>query len=267
LRAFGELKERSKAALPALAKFADSDKESTMLLASAAAGMAGGGSLQQSPFAEQNVQRCAQLLRKPWGRLDGLALQALAAYGGKAAPAIPAIIDWYLRRIEQAKGAPKEEQEEAAMPGLYIAGLVCSMREAAFAQLDGNNQPAAEAADLLCLIGRKAVSAVRPILRSSLRADRGNNGSHLLQALKKMGPAAVPELVAAMRDADPKMRRAACDVLYFMGADARDALPALEKVAAQDESKEVRLGASVAVEEINRASNRRRAPVPQAPAR
>lgn len=211
------------------------------------------------PLPDEALPPLLKMLEGPDPRLHVVAANVLDGHGARAKAAVPALLrmlaeDDADRRQVAAEALHKIDREalqgspqaEALIPGLI-------------AQLDGKNQPASEAADLLCLIGPKAVSAVRPILRSSLRADLGNNGSSFRHALKKMGPAAVPELVVAVQDDDPKMRRAACDVLYFMGATARDALPALDKVSAQDESKEVRVGATIAIGEINRALDRRRA--------
>ena len=357
----------------ALTHLASGDNRRAALLASCAAGEMKSGSLAQLPAADRNVKWCIEALRDPRDK-EGLALGALNAYGPKAAPAIGAIIDWYLRQMEEAKGKGDDKEEQAAMPGLYIAGLVCSMRQAAFGplvelmekgdtntrgmaaillgnfttariplpdaalpplirmlddpelqgtaanvidgygpraraaapalirmiagddpdcrkvaaealhkidanalqnspeaaalvpalmkQLEGND--AGEASAILCLLGPKAIPAVRPILRASVRYEKeGHHPFHY--DLKKLGPAAIPELVKAFQDKDPKVRAVACHALGNLDAAAQGALTALEELAAQEQDRDARIAARVAIDQVTRAVARRR-PVAAPPA-
>lgn len=47
------------------------------------------------------------------------------------------------------------------------------------------------------------------------------------EALSRIGPPAVPELILALQSSDPHVRREAADVLSRLGPDAKDAVPDL----------------------------------------
>jgi HEAT repeat protein len=73
---------------------------------------------------------------------------------------------------------------------------------------------------------------------------------HAAFRLREIGPAAVPQLLAALKDADPQLRQgAACALAGMEGRHAKVALPALRK-AARDTHKEVRERATWAIEMI-----------------
>jgi hypothetical protein len=106
------------ATIAALSQLASRDDRRTVIVASCAAGEVRSGCLAQLPLAERNVEWCIEGLRDPHDP-QGLGLAALNAYGPRGAPAIPAVIEWYLRGIAQAEGKGKDKEEEAEMPGLY----------------------------------------------------------------------------------------------------------------------------------------------------
>jgi HEAT repeat protein len=217
LQAFEDMKERARPALPALAELAGSEKPTVMLLASAAAANVQPRALEQSPLAEKNVARCADLLRDPEGRYGGLAIRALPAYGAKGAPAVPAVIDWYLRVTGEAKGTKDEERVEGS--GLFVAGVVLFMREAAHGPLvevmsNGDAKQKAMAAVLL-----------------------GN----FVQTPVPLPDAALPPLLKMLDDPDANLHMAAANVLENYGPRGKPAAPKLSRlfVAEKDRDRQV----------------------------
>ncbi len=90
--------------------------------------------------------------------------------------------------------------------------------------------------------------AVIPALVKQLLHNSGDTRSG--QALNQLGTAAVPTLIAALQDADPKTRSQAASALGTMGVDAETALPAL-KQALQDPNAAVQIQAAYALASID----------------
>jgi HEAT repeat protein len=82
------------------------------------------------------------------------------------------------------------------------------------------------------------------------RAWDAENRLAAMKALAAIGPeksvAAIPKLIAALTDQDPRIRRQAAETLGLFGPVARTALPALWQ-ALRDDDGEVRLHASEAI--------------------
>lgn len=96
-------------------------------------------------------------------------------------------------------------------------------------------------------------------VRALLDAARGLGGSELpdvriVDALATFGPAAVPELIAALQDGDAGVRWHAAAGLMRLGASAAGAAPALFE-AMRDEQWVVRNAAGRALEEVARSED------------
>src|SRR5262245_6283433 len=79
-----------------------------------------------------------------------------------------------------------------------------------------------------------------------------------VEALSRLGQAAVPELIEALKDDDWQVRNQAAEVLGVIGPDAKAAVPALIDVL-QEEDKYFRSHGAVALGKIGREA---RAAVP-----
>ena len=69
-------------------------------------------------------------------------------------------------------------------------------------------------------------------------------------ALKKQGKDALPKLTELLASGDWQVRAAAVFAIGQLGADAKDALPTLKKLAEEDDSEAVRSTAKYAVDSI-----------------
>jgi HEAT repeat protein len=72
-------------------------------------------------------------------------------------------------------------------------------------------------------------------------------------ALGRIGPPAVPPLVAALESSDPQARLRAAEVLARMGSDAKDAVPALTRLL-DDPNESIRKAATRALGRIGPAA-------------
>jgi hypothetical protein len=72
-------------------------------------------------------------------------------------------------------------------------------------------------------------------------------------ALGRIGPPAVPPLVAALESSDPQTRLRAAEVLARMGSDAKDAAPALTRLL-DDPDEQIRKAATRALGRIGPAA-------------
>jgi HEAT repeat protein len=213
-QAFEHLRERGRPALPLLTRLAGSDNHRVSLFASAAAGAVQPNALENTPDAEENVRRCIRSLRDPENAADGgIGLRALAAYGGKGAAAVPAVIEWYLRITREAKGTNEEEQANGA--GLSVAGTILNMREAAFGPLvavmtNGDVDARAIAAVLL-----------------------GN----FTQTNVPLPDVALPPLLKMLDDPDPRLHLSAAEVIRHYGPRARATVPGLLRLFVTEKNR------------------------------
>jgi HEAT repeat protein len=72
-----------------------------------------------------------------------------------------------------------------------------------------------------------------------------------VEALSRLGQAAVPELIRALKDEDWQVRNQAAVALGVIGPEARAAVPALSELL-QDEDKYLRSNAATAVGKLGR---------------
>jgi hypothetical protein len=97
-------------------------------------------------------------------------------------------------------------------------------------------------------------SQVRPAEHSSvLPLDAWTEQQAAADALGRIGPPAVPPLVAALESSDPQTRLRAAEVLARMGSDAKDAVPALTRLL-DDPDEEIRKAATRALGQIGPAA-------------
>jgi HEAT repeat protein len=110
-----------------------------------------------------------------------------------------------------------------------------------------------------CQDARKVDYSV-PTLCKTLREDKDPNMRYwAAQSLGQFGPAAkaaVPELIAALKDEDKMVRMGAGYALAEIGPAAADAVPALQE-AAKGPEKEVRAGAEYALKQIRQKGKKR----------
>jgi HEAT repeat protein len=76
----------------------------------------------------------------------------------------------------------------------------------------------------------------------------------LQSTLRRIGPAAAPELAKLLVAEDAAVRRAAAEALQNFGGDARSALPALEKAAADEDATVRRVAARAAFQAGSRSA-------------
>jgi HEAT repeat protein len=93
----------------------------------------------------------------------------------------------------------------------------------------------------------------KPIKEWLKSMESGAEGAdrEALQVLKRMGPAAVPDLIQALKDQDWQVRNQAAVALGVIGPEAKTAVPALID-ALQAEDKYLRSHAATALGQIGR---------------
>jgi HEAT repeat protein len=86
-----------------------------------------------------------------------------------------------------------------------------------------------------------------------LEWQKGSAGSGRFapaDALGRIGPAAVPDLVKTLDDPDARMRAGAVRALGAIGRPAKKAVPALERLSEKDPDETVREAAGMALKAI-----------------
>ncbi|MCU0876297.1 MAG: HEAT repeat domain-containing protein [Pirellulaceae bacterium] len=94
---------------------------------------------------------------------------------------------------------------------------------------------------------------VRPADYSLLPLDAWTEQQAAADALGRIGPPAVPPLVAALESSDPQARLRAAEVLARMGSDAKAAVPALTRLL-DDPDEQIRKAATRALGRIGPAA-------------
>jgi HEAT repeat protein len=212
------------------------------------------------------------------------AMRALAKMGANAKSAIPSILrvlkgGGFLLRIEAAsslgKIAPgtgvkevvpaltaalqdKNEfvRKEAAMA---LGNMGPSAKEAVPALIDllSEGRPASyaradvggAASDALAKIGKAAVPRLIKALKSR-DTDVRKGAADALAEIRAQAKTATAELTAALRDRDPGVRAAAARALGSIGPDAKSALPAIKRLL-KDKEAVVRKAAAVALKQVD----------------
>ncbi len=109
-----------------------------------------------------------------------------------------------------------------------------------------NSDVTDEAVEILAQTGPSAKEAVSLIVDANVDANEWESRTGLAQILRDIGPAVVPELVAALGDPSAHRRLVATWALGDYGPGAKDAVPALLK-ATRDRDKKCREAAFIAL--------------------
>jgi alpha-L-fucosidase len=161
------------------------------------------------PFNADSIAAVTRALRDPEPNVRRVALSAVMRQAGAAAGAAPILVDVL----------------QDADAGIRAKACV------AFRQLASDAKAGAPA-----LIGRLSDADAEVRFRAA-------------EALSKIGPGALPPLVRALKERDPRTRRAAAEILGGYGAEARFSLVDLNE-AAKDDDASVVAAATAAIKRI-----------------
>ncbi len=169
------------------------------------------------------------------------ATQSLGAIGPEAKAAVPFFLEALNHKdtdkeLVSAINAAIVRFGSAAVPGLLNA------------LEDRNPLLRAKAAEVLGLLEADAKEAI-PSLIKTLKDEAGSARAAASQALSKIGQPAVKDLIRLLSDRDQALRVRAMQTLGQIGPDAKEAIPALNK-AAMDEDETVRVTAKVSLDKI-----------------
>jgi HEAT repeat protein len=120
-------------------------------------------------------------------------------------------------------------------------------------QKDEDIEVQLRAGDLLRAAGKSGGKALVPELLENLRRARGDEKAEFARLLAEQKPP-TPEVVTALTrlipDPEPRNRKAAIQALKYMGASAKDAVPAITERVFTDKDPEVRQYAAEALGEL-----------------
>jgi HEAT repeat protein len=190
--------------------------------------------------AEPAVPRLLELLPTASKETRLKILAAVAIIGSQAG--LPALV--HAMKDEDAEirtaaivGYAKAEHEPAAVLAAAIAMLT-----------DPNREVRHAAASALAQLGDRARSAAPQLL---VLLDSDEDRAFALEALRRTQPRAVPQLLPLLNHRDQGVRVFACERLGRLGADAREAIPALQQLAgAQSQPESVQREARRALRQI-----------------
>lgn len=163
------------------------------------------------------------------------AVNDIERLGKRAVPLVPLLVDALKDRDAQVRGAIL-----LTLVGIELKapGTVGPAATAALPVLQKLLKPSASgdysglaAARILGVIGPAAASAAPKIASLLARADEVD-ASYLAGHLARLGPQAVPHLIAALSNGKSHVRSSAASALGTMGSAAADAVPALIKLLA-----------------------------------
>ncbi len=202
-------------------------------------------------FVGKNLGAILNLLRDPDPRARRMAVEFLELIEDAATPALPLLVtsltdeDRYVRR-SAARTIANIAPEKAA---LAVPGLANLLNDS-----DLNVRRAA--AKTLAEMGPLAQAAVPALAKAVVSGDPVARVD-AMEALRSIGPdagkAAVPQLIEALRNPDPRVKSQAAKVLGSFKGVAAAAIPGLQH-ALGDDMQEVRDSASQAILEINQGN-------------
>jgi HEAT repeat protein len=192
------------------------------------------------------VPTLIECLQSPDENLVEAACDTLHILGARARPALPALLkilqgDNPIRRLHAARGLGGfGRQARAAVPH-----LLRMLEEAPFPE----RQVAAWALGKIAT-AEEAGAALAAALREAAAENDRDALDELTNALYALGPSICDEVVKLLQDGRPQVRSAAVRILGCFGEKARDRLPALLALAA-DQDGGVRGAVRMAVEAID----------------
>jgi HEAT repeat protein len=168
------------------------------------------------------------------------AADALAWIGPPAREAVAALV-----------AAIKDDDDKVAAAACQALAHTgdAGATQALFAASRSERGPVANAAGLALWQMGPAAKNVVPALVALLK-DPPKETERVRAVLQVLGPVAVPDLAAALKDSEPGVRQAAAEVLTAIGPVAREAVPALTD-ALKDTVPNVRLAAAVALAHLD----------------
>ncbi len=119
-------------------------------------------------------------------------------------------------------------------------------------EIMNNNQLEKDAIRALGMFGTNASKALPKILQRMWAAE--DDSTYTEEVAKIGGTSVVPEMIQTLNNKDSKIRTKAIWVLYHIGSDAKDAIPALESLLKTESNYTVRLWADMALQRIKSGS-------------
>lgn len=203
------------------------------------------------------VPALRELLSSSTGTVRAHAAKALGSAGASAEDTVPSLLESLKRDSPSVRAAAARALGEArASSDEVIAALTTALA-------DKNRDVRNAAIRALGRIGSKARSAVPDLVKlldelhsfehaavmrtlgaigpgakeaiPAMAAELAVGGIDAGKNLARMGPAAVPALINALKSKNPAVRQAAAWGLRYLGPDAHDAVPALAELVKTDE--------------------------------
>ena len=187
------------------------------------------------------VPELVRALRDDDLRVRWFAAEALAMIGPKANAAVPALIE-ALGSGGVAEGAGDlggaedegqgmEDGPIRLMAAVALGRIASEPKEAVPALIraasDPDSRVRAEAARSLMAIGGEPVAILPVLVRQATRCDSEEVAGQAREYLSQLGPAAIPPLVAVVRDRNSGARLSAIETLGKFGGSAAAAIPEL----------------------------------------
>jgi HEAT repeat protein len=199
--------------------------------------------------AAEAVPALIDLLDDPAPELRTTAVQTLGKLGKSAQPAFD--------RLAAMLAAEPVQVREAAVSTLGNLGLDADVIRPHLARALRDGEPGVRRAALASIqrLGPQASLFVPDIILLAGREEDRGSAQRLLRRFERRGPdaRALPELIEQLDHEQEAVRLLAVKFLGLAGRNAKDAIPALERLSA-DPSEEVREGAKAARAQIERAS-------------
>ncbi len=197
------------------------------------------------PAAAGAVPALIELLDDPELKLKVAAAQSLATIGKPAQPAFD--------RLNQLLSADQPETREAAIAAIGSLALEADILRPALikALRDPKQEVRRSAARAIQKLGPEGAVFIPDLILLAEKSENLRTVSRLLRRFETQGPdvRSLPELIKHLDHSQDSVRLLAIKFLALAGANAKDALPALERMRS-DPSAEVRKQAEAASKRI-----------------